>query len=676
MVILIDGKVAAIKSGTSFDFVSENRFFTDADSYSLEITLPLKGCQQNIDIFGNLHRPESHFNAPHVYHNCVIQDANFYKRGAVAVLEINETEVKIQFLEGRSAQNFDDTLDTIYINELELGYPEFAEGKYGFDTVADAWNTSGTRNTFVQLPWVNNSTSDADVIQNDVHYDEDTDTWDFVDYEATYCDGEEFDWSETEEDSMFAHPTLSAKNLYPSYQWYLLEITKRICKAVGLTYDFTDWENSQWKWLLCCNTLPGAWDVYEMARALPHWSVTEYFEKLEDLLDGFFEIDAAAGTVTFSLRKKVSDNYDVVTIDQVVDEFTSEVSTEEDSSYVENETLKFNDRGDDTWKFLACDWFFEDEKYTVKEYDTLEDFLEGEKSLMVITDTIGEVDVLKNGAEPTDSYSTSQAAYRNAYPYANNAGELIYYVKNIDTYFVLVCWKNTDYTPRWISNRTVHLALNRHMVPQPLNIFGKRSYFEGDEDDDPNITELDCYPVRVDETEDSEFLMFLEPSNYEEAEEITHPFDRDNYSDQRTQAQEEYLADIIHPLTARKILFGDDEKAEYYSTLYVAFWDGAIDAKRPTFKPCPITDSIVVYRDWSYSIFPYSMRLSESIRDSKYKIDHKTKYNFSFVSNRIPEVKSLFYIRGELYLCEKITATFTENGMSHLLKGVFYKVRQ
>lgn len=35
-------------------------------------------------------------------------------------------------------------------------------------------------------------------------------------------------------------------------------------------------------------------------------------------------------------------------------------------------------------------------------------------------------------------------------------------------------------------------------------------------------------------------------------------------------------------------------------------------------------------------------------------------------------VRSVFHIKGKHYLCEKITATFTEYGMSQLLKGEFY----
>ena len=61
MVIVINHQTAVLKQGTSFDFISENSFFTGADSYSLSISFPLKGCPQNIAIFGHLYRKDCDF---------------------------------------------------------------------------------------------------------------------------------------------------------------------------------------------------------------------------------------------------------------------------------------------------------------------------------------------------------------------------------------------------------------------------------------------------------------------------------------------------------------------------------------------------------------------------------------------------------------------------------------
>ena len=58
MKIIINGKDAVLKKGTSFEFVAENRSFTGSDSYTLSITFPLRGCPENIAIFGYINRTD------------------------------------------------------------------------------------------------------------------------------------------------------------------------------------------------------------------------------------------------------------------------------------------------------------------------------------------------------------------------------------------------------------------------------------------------------------------------------------------------------------------------------------------------------------------------------------------------------------------------------------------
>ena len=52
MILTINGQQAALKKGSSIEYVSENCIFTDADDYSMEIELPLADCPQNFAIFG------------------------------------------------------------------------------------------------------------------------------------------------------------------------------------------------------------------------------------------------------------------------------------------------------------------------------------------------------------------------------------------------------------------------------------------------------------------------------------------------------------------------------------------------------------------------------------------------------------------------------------------------
>ena len=117
MILTINGKQAALKKGSSIEYVSENRIFTDADDYSMEIELPLADCPQNLDIFGMITRKD--VDTGDIFFDAVLQDTNFFKRGAVVITGITHETVKVQFLEKRSYQNFFPRFDETYIDELD-----------------------------------------------------------------------------------------------------------------------------------------------------------------------------------------------------------------------------------------------------------------------------------------------------------------------------------------------------------------------------------------------------------------------------------------------------------------------------------------------------------------------------------------------------------------------------
>jgi hypothetical protein len=116
------------------------------------------------------------------------------------------------------------------------------------------------------------------------------------------------------------------------------------------------------------------------------------------------------------------------------------------------------------------------------------------------------------------------------------------------------------------------------------------------------------------------------------------------------------------------------ESTEFLDKLFVAFSEGI---RNPLKYPRPTIDTIEVMSDGGYFSKPHSLSLQFAyFKDSHYarKIDPIHKYSFKFLSDDIPNVRALFYIKGKQFICEKITATFNEHGMSQLLKGDFYEV--
>ena len=588
MKIIINGKTATLKKGTSFEFVSENRSFTGSDSYTLSITFPLRGCPENIAIFGNINRTD--IDKSKVVFDCEIQGVNFYRSGIITIVEVSEKEVKTQFLEGRSEQNFDDTFDEIFINELNLGsYPLSSLPA----NPQSQWVGLRSGQVAVALPWVNNSSGN---IQNEVVYSN-----------GAYSYHED------------------CKGL--SYQPYLIVIVKRICSVLGYSCDVSQWDSREdLRYLIICNTLPWAWDIPQFARALPHWSVTEFFEKLEEFLGGEFEINHKLKSITFAFTRNLLQSAEPVKLEKVIDSYTTDVTTDDESNYIESANIRYKECGHNMWKFYCCPWFVRDASPVV--YETL--------SALV-------------------SATRSFARVRN-YGRGSNINN-VFYAKDVDTYFIIRCIRN-EYVN---TNSLGQKIYDRICILQPINMFGDKIV---DENND-NVIELDFVPAWIDETEESKGnCLFLELSGYEED-------NADSTAGTRPDDSDDTASKIYQPTAMQRLQNGEQtEKAEYFDKIYLAFWDGT--NYNTGILPRPHLDHFTIRDDWSVYNALGTLRLRQV--QAKYTINPKQKFHFSFISDTIPNVRSLFYINGKKYLCEKITATFTENGMSQLLKGNFYLV--
>ena len=592
MHIYINNKLAALKQGTSFEYVSENRLFSGSDGYTLNISFPLRGCPENIAIFGHLYRAD--VTPAKLVFDCEIRARGFHRFGSVVVTEINEAEVKTQFLEGRSEQNFTKTLDKIYINELKLGAPTKTLSQY--ITPTEAWGDTGTADA-VALPWVLDASGN---VQN----------------KAEYKDGA-FKWH------------TDTKSL--SWQPYLLTITKAICAAIGYAADFSAWEaREDLRYLLVCNSLPSAWCLSGYAAALPHWCVEEFFAKLELFLDCEFDIDHRAKSVKFGFTQDRLADIRPVALDAVVEEHSTEVAVEEAKcEYREAKNLVYKDCDHDTWKYYCCDWFTKN-AIGVKKFESLGEVLSAYKRYQSWDGTNGRGDTLDD----------------------------VIYAADVDAYFLIEPYKRTSYKDTFGTTR-----YNYSCRLRPINLFGGRIV---DTSEDAPKTEIEFVPVRIDETDSArnEWTMFLNPSGYD------GPTSGRTDS---TKSEDEF--DLPNPL--RWLKAGEKQKAaEFYDRIYIGWWDGALSADHRL--PHPYAEDIEIPADWSTPrLLHFSLRLNDRNVNrlrKVYKVAPEKKTTFKFLASSVPDVRALFLINGKRFICEKITATFTEQGMSQLLKGVFYPV--
>lgn len=586
MNIYVNHKPAVLKQGTSFEYISENRLFSDADDYTLSITFPLRGCQANLEIFGHINRAD--VVADKVIFDCEIIDRNLHKSGSIVVTEINEVEVKTQFLEGRSEGNFTSTLDKVYINELHLGTATLIPAL----SPATLWSQENKAPGAVPLPWVNDSTG---ILQNEVVFNSGAWRW------AT-----------------------GVKSL--SRQPYLIYLARLICQAVGYQFDFSEWNtHAGYRHLLVCNTLPVAWELTDYAAALPHWSVEEFFAKLELLLDGEFDFNHRARKVTFSFSQARIEVLPPVALDTVTEEHSMEVSIDDvRCEYRDAKNIAFKECSYSGWTYLSCDWFIKQMKVNIERYPDLD---------TLITANIR----FKEGI--TDSIKLWEGGIKVLHAQAENA------------YFILQLY-------RWVPHIDGGPADSRWEFKsrlRPINLFGGSLPDLGVSDDYLAPTqEIDFVPVRIDSTDDRGPVIFLSPSAFQES---------------GTQDPDAPIDET--PVIAALKKGEKTQTTEYYDRIYLGWWDGSYVYEGK--QPAPYPDDIILFDDWSYvkrkCALPLRSRICRNVQ-----IDPRRKRTFKFLADSIPDVRAIFFIKGKRYVCEKITATFTENGMSQLLKGSFYPV--
>ena len=635
MRILINHKEAIIKKGSSFEFISENRYFTGSDSYTMAIEFPLADCHQNIAIFGHINRKD--IETTQYLFDCEIFAGKFYKSGSITITEISDKAVKCQFLEGRSVQNYDNTLDDIYINELALGsWPD----AFSDSSVAEQFLICETP-TYTAVPWVNNTSGN---VQNKIQYN-----------------GSVLNW----------HPDfVSSSEKRVSFMPFMIYIFKKIFDALDYTYDIQAWEASRFKWLLICNTVPGAWSRTNWAYVLPRWSVTEFLEELEKLMNCQFEVDSVEKTIKMSFPSAASASQNTVEI-TAINEFTATKTDEDESDYEENMGKKYADVDSEIFTAMVSTIPREEEKrqdasgpgryfsnFPVDDsHQTLEDIME----------------------LPCETIPTSQIFYTNTKGCYRVMGKPHYYVPKGQ-------FCRADYpsdTPdirRSIDSTQFYAQRVAEFAPiEPKDANGKS-------------VELKIVPAIIDETY-YDFCIFLEPGEMRDENDIYDDYDGS------TSKGDIYI---------RK--YAKSDPVEIYDKIYVAFWNAAIfdefiqertliqgewrepaggqwyyDEYEVTKRqiPHPIISNYepvwkLSCKQPTYFLFDndenkYSLALHASNVVNK-TIEGRVKYTIKFIADNVPDVGSVFLISGQQFLCKKITATFTEKGMSQMLKGEFYRI--
>lgn len=308
--LIIDGKEAVIKAGTSFKLTRMNPYFEDQGDFTFEVQLPLDGCAENLAIFGALHRAEvglAGWANKELPMHLIAPPVNV--EGVAKVMTVSEAEVKVQLLAGKSAVNDfgkDAEGKDLYIDELDLGLSlDNTNTPVGYQDPYDVKK----KHLYVTFP-VKDSTGMI------VNYP----LWKIM--IKKNAGGETVE----KRDSC----------TYQNYavQPYLATVINSILTKLGYGQILNVFNTSWLKDIFVANNV----QTNNVDDILPHWTVSEFFTELRNAFGVYLDVkhgrDALGKSVKYvnlvSLTSHYSGGADVV-LEQVTDELTADIDHDENA---------------------------------------------------------------------------------------------------------------------------------------------------------------------------------------------------------------------------------------------------------------------------------------------------------------------------------------------------------
>lgn len=296
---IINGHRAYPISTSSIKVTYANQYVTDDGEYTYDITFPMD-ILANREIFKNVSRFEVAKNIAK-YDDCKLYvDSRIIMSGVGTILSVNQNEVKLQIVGGKSRIKFNEKLTKHYIDELDLGIADkpgytvdkgWSQGFKNLQKINDIYRLDDDKSKFlgVEGKWcfvpVRDETND--MIANFVGVDK---TKQFIGYNAPFI-----------------------MNL--AVQPNLMHIFRKVVEYEGYTLKRNDFDCKPWTLLY----IASAYKTRELRKALPHWSsytFIEEFRKLfnativfDDILKTCSVINASELTTTDSIKIEPMDEY-------------------------------------------------------------------------------------------------------------------------------------------------------------------------------------------------------------------------------------------------------------------------------------------------------------------------------------------------------------------------------
>lgn len=616
--IFINDQEAVLQSNASFEYVSENPLFTEAEDYTFEIPFPLKDCPRNISIFGPLH--VKGVDISKVSYPCEIRTDAFSKVGILTITSVSHTEVSGQFLEGGSKENFLKGLADVYITDLDFSDYDGSDG-----TVESVQRVSGDG-------WANMIV-----------------------------------WDSNKETAIYFRQGIAGVGGWSCRHIYLYYLVRLVALKCGFSIDDSALMSIPIYSKVCVvNTVYAVYDragynsYPSLSRALPHWTVKDFLKQVAEFFGCVVQIDSISSSIKFYTCSQYSSlgNGAQKIILPVSDDFTVELEDGDGSKYKGNVRYKIPDTSDPD-KLNRCTWLNKYWWLYSKSNKTLQElkavlqeaawgvpesifFLQNSKDNVIhLVDK--DIDVVLTNYEEwsTDGYDQESMGLPEY---------LFCEFEPLGQYGDL--------------NEGVELGI----VPCPLKM--KRIWTKPTEDCCPGLevrTSTYSYRMPIVSVPTDGYVEFLNNDQVPikeildvikggEVNETTY-FDclwvvlHSGVLDQRG-----------HYLNTRKLEPAED--SDYDPVFKKHYLEQEENGSFPNYN-CEVTEH-------EYNLVPTDPSISEVARLPK--VDETKLYRYRFLSKTLPDSKAIYVIKGKEYICLRLTAHFNIDGMSELIEGEFYEI--
>ena len=317
---IINGHKAYPISTSSIKVTYANQYVTDDGEYTYDITFPMNILENRV-IFKNVSRLEVKKNIAK-YDDCkLFCNSQLIMSGVGTILSVNEKEIKLQIVGGKSRIKFNDRMTKHYIDEISFGTADkpgytvdkgWSQGIKDLQKIKDIYRLDEDKSQFlgVEGKWcfvpVRDETNDT--IANFVGVDR---TKQFIGYNAPYI-----------------------MNL--AVQPNLMHIFRKVVEYEGYTLKRNDFDCKPWNLLY----IASAYKTRELCKALPHWSSYTFIEEFRKLFNATIVFDDILMTCSVINASELT-TADSIEIEPM-DEYTTDY--DEDGSFSTSSTanLEYN----------------------------------------------------------------------------------------------------------------------------------------------------------------------------------------------------------------------------------------------------------------------------------------------------------------------------------------------